>query len=232
MFSVVERKQKYKLYLHGICTVSIKPTIDTIWLPWASLVAQTVKKSTCNLRRPGFNPWVRKIPWRRERILTPVFWLGIPWTEEPGRLHSVGSQRLEHDWVTFTTRPSQTTSYDAMGYLTTRAYSLSFLPLCDCVYLPIMCLLTIHLCVYFAYNTLLNYLISQDFNWSVLKMRYLFGFWLCQASVVAYQAFAVASRVLSCSTWDLVPWPGLNPGPLRWEHEALAHWATKGVSQN
>ena len=26
--------------------------------------------------RPGFDPWVGKIPWRRERLLTPVFWLG------------------------------------------------------------------------------------------------------------------------------------------------------------
>ena len=35
--------------------------------------------------RPGFNPWVGKIPWRRERLRTPVFWpaefhgLYIPW---------------------------------------------------------------------------------------------------------------------------------------------------------
>ena len=26
-------------------------------------------------RRPGFNPWVGKIPWRREWLLTPVFLL-------------------------------------------------------------------------------------------------------------------------------------------------------------
>ena len=26
----------------------------------------------------------------------------IPWTEEPGRLPSMGSQRVGHDWVTFT----------------------------------------------------------------------------------------------------------------------------------
>ena len=26
----------------------------------------------------------------------------IPWTEEPGRLQSMGSQRAEHGWVTFT----------------------------------------------------------------------------------------------------------------------------------
>ena len=27
-------------------------------------------------QRPGFDPWVRKIPWRRERLPTPVFWPG------------------------------------------------------------------------------------------------------------------------------------------------------------
>ena len=26
--------------------------------------------------RPGFNPWVGKIPWRREQLPTPVFLLG------------------------------------------------------------------------------------------------------------------------------------------------------------
>ena len=27
-------------------------------------------------RRPGFNPWVRKIPWRREQLPTPIFLAG------------------------------------------------------------------------------------------------------------------------------------------------------------
>ena len=26
--------------------------------------------------RPGFNPWVGNIPWRRERLPTPIFWPG------------------------------------------------------------------------------------------------------------------------------------------------------------
>ena len=26
--------------------------------------------------RPGFDPWVGKIPWRKERLPTPVFWSG------------------------------------------------------------------------------------------------------------------------------------------------------------
>ena len=45
-------------------------------------------------RRPRFNPWVRKIPWRRKWQPTPVVLPGkIPWTEDPGRLQSMGSQR-------------------------------------------------------------------------------------------------------------------------------------------
>ena len=44
-------------------------------------------------RRLGFGPWVRKIPWRRPWQPTPVF---FPWTEEPGRLQSTGSQRVRH----------------------------------------------------------------------------------------------------------------------------------------
>ena len=34
--------------------------------------------------RPGFDPWVGKIPWRRAWQPTPVFLSGgSPWTEEP-----------------------------------------------------------------------------------------------------------------------------------------------------
>ena len=39
------------------------------------LVAQLVKNPSA-MRRPGFDTWARKIPWRRERLPTPVFWLG------------------------------------------------------------------------------------------------------------------------------------------------------------
>ena len=37
-----------------------------LWLSWLRVCLQ------CG--RPGFNPWVGKIPWRRERLLIPVFW--------------------------------------------------------------------------------------------------------------------------------------------------------------
>ena len=40
---------------------------------WASLVAQLVRIHL-QCRRPGSNPWVGKMPWRMERLPTPVFW--------------------------------------------------------------------------------------------------------------------------------------------------------------
>ena len=47
-------------------------------------------------RRPGFDPWVGKIPWRRKWQPIPIFWpRESPWTEEPGGLHSWG--RKESD---------------------------------------------------------------------------------------------------------------------------------------
>ena len=42
---------------------------------WASLVAQLVKNPPA-MWGPGFDPWVRKIPRRRDRPLTPLFWPG------------------------------------------------------------------------------------------------------------------------------------------------------------
>ena len=39
---------------------------------WASLVAQ-MENLPAMQERPGFDPWVRKIPWRRKWLPTPVF---------------------------------------------------------------------------------------------------------------------------------------------------------------
>ena len=43
------------------------------------------KRFCLQYRRPGFNPWVRKIPWRREWLSTPVFL--------PGEFHEQYGQR-------------------------------------------------------------------------------------------------------------------------------------------
>ena len=46
--------------------------------------------------RPGFDPWVGRIPWRTERLPTPIFW--------PREVHGLYSPwgAVRHDWATFT----------------------------------------------------------------------------------------------------------------------------------
>ena len=64
----------------------IKTRFDITTLPkLASMVAQT-KESACQCRRPRFNPWVRKIPQRREWLPTPG--------ESHGQKSLAGSQRV------------------------------------------------------------------------------------------------------------------------------------------
>ena len=49
-------------------------------------------------KRQGFNPWVRKIPWRRGMAThSSILAWRIPWTEEPGEIWSTGWQRVRHD---------------------------------------------------------------------------------------------------------------------------------------
>ena len=73
----------------------------------ASLVAQLVKNLPGFLYqcgRPGFDPWVGKIPWRRERLSTLVFWprelhgLYSPWVRK--ELDTTHFSSLHHSiWV-------------------------------------------------------------------------------------------------------------------------------------
>ena len=69
------------------------------------------KESICqcrSCRRCGFDPWVGKIPWRRKWQPTLVFLPGKSlWTEEPGRLQPIVSQRVRHDWAYTRSFPDQ-----------------------------------------------------------------------------------------------------------------------------
>ena len=54
-------------------------------------MAQLVKNLPA-MQENGFDPWVGKIPWRRERLPTPVFWpeefhgLHSPWGPKECRI--------------------------------------------------------------------------------------------------------------------------------------------------
>ena len=47
-----------------------RPEVCRLRARW---LAQMVKETCPQCRRPRFNPWVRKILWRREQQPTPVF---------------------------------------------------------------------------------------------------------------------------------------------------------------
>ena len=70
---------------------------------WASVMAQQVKYPPVmqETQETVFDPWVRKIPWSGKMTThsSSLAWK-IAWTEEPGRLHSMGSQRVRHAWLT------------------------------------------------------------------------------------------------------------------------------------
>ena len=63
----------------------------------ASLIAQSVKVIRVQSRRPGFNSWVRKIPWRGNGNSLQYFCLENPMEEEPGGLQSMGLQTVRHN---------------------------------------------------------------------------------------------------------------------------------------
>ena len=60
------------------------------WLRWWRIHLQR--------GRPEFNPWVGKIPWRRERLPTPVFWP----REFCGLYNPWGRKASGHNWGIFT----------------------------------------------------------------------------------------------------------------------------------
>ena len=66
-------------------------------LPWRL----SGKEPTCQCRRRGFDPWVRKIPLKKEMAThSSILAWRIPWTEKPGGLQSMGLQRARHNLAT------------------------------------------------------------------------------------------------------------------------------------
>ena len=67
------------------------------------------KESACNVGDPGLIPaWGNPLEKEMATHSSILAWR-IPWTEEPGELRSVGSQRVRHDRVTntFTLYPTK-----------------------------------------------------------------------------------------------------------------------------
>ena len=71
VFGVISLKMVHVLLVNASCCNQEAPEI--LGFPGEGIRLQ------CG--RPGSDPWVGKIPWRRERLPTPVFW--------PGELHGL-----------------------------------------------------------------------------------------------------------------------------------------------
>ena len=91
----------WQIFLVSMCWIEINLFLIRVW---ASLVAQMVKNP------PAMQgTWVQSLDWEDSlekgmvSHYSSLAWR-IPWTEEPGRLQSMGSQRIRHGWVinTFT----------------------------------------------------------------------------------------------------------------------------------
>ena len=88
--------------LHRMCppkTYRIVLPVLSFTYTWHSLVAQMVKRLS-KMRET----WVRSLGWedlleKEIAIHSNTIAWKIPWTEEPGRLQSLGSQRVGDDWV-------------------------------------------------------------------------------------------------------------------------------------
>ena len=61
----------------------------------------SVVESTCQFRSHRLSPWVGKIPLEKEMATqSSISAWRVPWTEEPGGLQSMGSQRVRHNLET------------------------------------------------------------------------------------------------------------------------------------
>ena len=91
----------------GICSSKAPPRVPLDPTPRLSLCHHSSVKfdqglpwwlngreSTCQCRGRGFDPWVRKISWRRKWQSTPEFLLGKYHRREPGRLQSMKLQKV------------------------------------------------------------------------------------------------------------------------------------------
>ena len=84
------------------------------------------KESACQCRRHRFNPWVRKIPWRRKWQPTPVFLLGnSPEQRSQGGYSLWGHKRIGHGLATKEQQKLSTVEMYCLKRCPTRYSSIS-----------------------------------------------------------------------------------------------------------
>ena len=97
----------FSWFIHSLPHPFIAPCIHfapllctTLWMFWASLVAQRLKRLP-GMQEAQVQPLGWEDPLGKEMATysSTLAWR-IPWREEPGRLQSMGSQRVGYHWAT------------------------------------------------------------------------------------------------------------------------------------
>ena len=92
-----------------------------------SQVALVVKNPPSNAgKRCRVDPWIGKIPWRKQWQPTQVFLPGkSPWTEEPGKLQYIGLQKIRQGWASEHTTHIRSHKKSLVKLNTSASYHLS-----------------------------------------------------------------------------------------------------------
>ena len=70
----------------------------------------------------------------------------------------------------------------------------------------------------------------QNRHWGPFFLMFIYLFiWLHQVFIEAHWIFIMACGLFSCGIWDLILWPGIEPGPLALGAQRLSHWTTGEV---
>ena len=159
----------------------------------------------------------------------------ILWTEEPGELQSMGSQRAGYDWAT-----------NIFTLTIYRIYRPQYMP-----GIRASCLIFRASCKMKMWGPLFKILSTISRQWeqstkpkprallstgphlrNVLTRHFSFQYmliWLCWVLVAACRVFSWGMWALSCSMWDLVPWPGIKLGTPALGAWSLSHWTSREV---
>ena len=195
----------------------------------ASLVAQMVKNLPVMQET-----WVWSLGWEDPleegmAIHSSILAWRIPWTEEPGGLQSMGSQRVGHDWVTkhstacICSLPLEPPSPPPPGYYRVRSEFCEphskFLLAIYLTYSNVCFHLTLYI------HPTLSFISPDRVHKSVLYVwvsiaPFIFIYFAAQdlQSLWHSGSFVVTYGLFNCSMWNLVSQPGKS---LHWEPRVL-----------
>ena len=156
----------------------------------------------------------------------------IPWTEEPGRLQSIRSQRVRHNWRNLEHTQTRLEIKRCGEVSWKRKLGIgpeNILPWSYSVHRKGLYVSSswgwVKVQGSGKVEKLNPSLINNHFVLISRKNQFSSPFFFFFYLMFIY----LAALGLSCSIWDLVPWSGIKPRPSALGVQSLSHWTTKEV---